>query len=119
MADQLPSVTTPDRPLAGLKTIYYGNLESRQFFRQNGPTGGIFLECWVRGKEFVHNLSTADHGSTAQLAAWILERQLVAITREEYESHFFQLCRELDEKRRRKNEERQRVYEETKSPTQP
>lgn len=111
MTDQPTLQPPPDRPFAGLKSIYFGNLEKRQFFRQNTPTGGIYLECWVKGNDFAHILSTVEHGTPARLEEWMRMRQMEPITREDYESHFFQLCRELEAKRRLKNDERQRMYD--------
>lgn len=101
----------PEKPFAGLTTIFFSTPDGREFFKQNSPTGGTVLRCWVKGREFAHDLHSLDLGSAANLNAWMEANKMQPATQENYDAHFFQLCRELDAKRQLKNQERQRSYE--------
>lgn len=102
---------TPERPLASLTTIYFCTPDGREFFKQNSPTGGTVLRCWVRGRDFAHDLHSLDLKTADSLAAWMKSQRMQPSTQEQYDAHFFQLCRELDAKRALKNQERQKQYE--------
>lgn len=103
----------PAKPFAGLTTLYFCTPDGREFFKQNSPTGGTVLRCWVRGREFAHDLHTIDLGKPEDLAAWMSANRMQPSSQEQYDAHFFQLCRELDAKRQLKNQERQKQYEQT------
>lgn len=103
--------TEPERPFSMLTTVYFANPAARQFFKQNSPTGGTYLECWVKGREFCHILSTVELGKPEKLKAWMEEKRLQPATIDDYDSYFFQLCREIDAKRELKNQERQMRFE--------
>lgn len=94
-----------------MATIFFANLERKQFFKQNSPTGGTYLECWNHGREFAHILTTIELGSPDKLKLWMDAHQLVDSDQETYESYFFQFCREVEDKRSKKNQERQYRFE--------
>lgn len=111
MSPEQPTTLPPEKPFAGLKTLCFATADRRHFFKQNTPTGGTYLECWVKGKEFAHILSTVELGTPERLKIWMEEKKLLPSTAEEYDSYFFQLCKEVDIKRSLKNEERQRLFD--------
>jgi hypothetical protein len=96
----------PEKPFAALQTIYFSNPEKKQFFRQNSPTGGTYMECWIKGKDFAHILSTVEFGTPEKLASWMQTKQMEGSTEGDYYSNFFWLCRQLDMKRSSKNDKR-------------
>lgn len=114
MTQELPTPEPTQKPLSGLATIYFSNPEKKQFFKQNSLTGGTYLECWVNGKDFTHILTTVELGTPEKLVVWMNDKNLKAGSSEEYDSHFFQFCREVDAKRNKKNEERQRQFEQSR-----
>lgn len=99
-----------EKPLAALSTIYFGNIEKRQFFKQNGITGGTYVECWVKPGQFAHILTSVELGNEEKLKQWMEDHQLAPCTEEIFMSHFFQLCREVDDKREKLNTHRQKQF---------
>jgi len=55
--------------------------------------------------------NTVELGTPEKLQQWMKDKGLVPGTCEEYDSYFFQNCREMDAKRAIKNEDRQRQFE--------
>lgn len=113
MLDTQPTSAPPEKPFAGLTTIYFASPDKRMFFRQNSPTGGTYLECWVAGNDFCHTLATIESLTPAHLVAWMEVKQLQPSTQEIYESYLFQLFRDIEAKRVKKNQEKQRIYDES------
>lgn len=98
----------PEKPFASQSTIYFGSPDNRRHFRQNSPTGGIYIECWISGRDFAHIMTTVELGTREKLKGWMETNKLVSSSQETFESYFFQLCREVETKRQLKSWERQK-----------
>lgn len=101
----------PEKPFSTLTTIFFASDDKKRYFRQNSPTGGTYLECWASGKEFAHILATTELGTPEKLKAWMDQKGMRPSTWETYDEYFFQLCREVEAKRSRKNDERQKLFD--------